>query len=73
MFTIPIIIIVLTVVLLFEPYRTDEERWTTRERSYGYPFYWRMQYDESELKNHSKLYNRPYKIERTVKNVIYVE
>lgn len=72
------LILTIGLVLIFNPYRalrwrTDEERWTARERSHGHPFYMRMRFDPHETKNHSKLYNTPYKVERAVKNVIYVE
>ena len=72
------IFITIGLFLIFNPYRalrwrTNDERWTTRERSYGHPFYMRMRFDPEETKNHVKLYNTPYKIERSVKNVIYVE
>ena len=73
-----VVFLLVGIFLLFNPYkalrwRTDEERWSTRERSYGHPFYMRMRFDPEEIKNHAKLYNRPYKMERTVKNVMYVE
>ncbi len=45
---IPLIIILIT-GLIFNPYLAHEsrdtlERWTTRERSFGHPYYWRMRY-----------------------------
>ena len=45
---IPLIIVVI-VGLIFNPYLAFEpkdmlEQWTTRERSFGHPYYWRMRY-----------------------------
>ena len=47
----------LGIVLIFNPLsafqpRNEIERWTTRERSFGYPYYWKMRYCTSgTLKN----------------------
>jgi hypothetical protein len=45
------LLIVLGTVWIFNPYmahrwRTDVERWTTRERSHGHPFYWLMRFGD---------------------------
>ena len=67
---------------VFAPYkahrwRTDLERWTTRDRSHGWPFYYNLQFgpdgwsDQNE--RHHYTYNRPCKMTRTCKNVIIVE
>lgn len=45
---IPLIIIVIA-GLIFNPYLSHKpknilERWSTRERSFGHPYYWRMRY-----------------------------
>lgn len=47
------ILIIIGVAWLFNPYmaqrwRTTRERWTTRERSHGHPFYWRMRYADPD-------------------------
>lgn len=96
-----ILTLVFGIVWMFNPYmasrwRTDVERWTTRERSYGHPFYWKMRYADKDSaydhdadpgcsssgvscgnrsckSMHNNLYNRPTKIIRRVKNIIYVE
>ncbi len=75
------IIILITVFYIFNPYvawcwRSNEELWRTRERSFGWPFYWRMQPGndpESQKKYFSCLKNPVCKVERLVNNVIYVE
>lgn len=73
------ILIILVVVWIFNPYvgwkwRTNEELWKTREASFGWPFYWKMQNDpEAKRKNYSCLTNSPCKVERVVKNIIYIE
>lgn len=45
---IPLIVILITGLIL-NPYMSHKprdmlERWTTRERSFGHPYYWRMRY-----------------------------
>ena len=52
---IPLIIIVIT-GLLFNPYlafkpRDNFERWTTRELSYGHPYYWKKRYCSGKQSN----------------------
>ena len=47
------LLLVVGVVWVFNPYmahrwRTDVERWTTRERSHGHPFYWMMRYGDRD-------------------------
>lgn len=80
MFQILIIPLLITVGVywLFNPYlahrwRTCGERWSTRERSHGHPFYWMMRYNPDWIKYHHLAYNRPYKAQCNVKNVMYVE
>lgn len=46
-----LLVVVLATAYVFSPYfalrpRTSEERWTTRERSYGHPYYWKLRYGE---------------------------
>jgi len=47
------ILVVIGVIYIFNPYisqrwRTTRERWTTRERSHGYPFYWMMRFGDKD-------------------------
>ena len=86
------LLVIVGVVWIFNPYmahrwRTCVERWTTRERSHGHPFYWLMRYGDKDsaydhdadwqsksyIGMHKNLYNRPAKQECNVKNVIYIE
>ena len=48
-----ILMLVVGVVWIFNPYlahrwRSTKERWTTRQRSHGYPFYWMMRYGDKD-------------------------
>lgn len=47
------ILVLISVVWIFNPYlahrwRSTRERWTTRERSHGYPFYWMMRFGDKD-------------------------
>lgn len=47
------IIAMIGVVWIFNPYlahrwRSTRERWTTRERSHGHPFYWMMRFGDKD-------------------------
>jgi len=49
---IPLIVLIIA-GLVFNPYMAHEprdmlERWTTRERSFGHPYYWRMRFCAGE-------------------------
>ena len=76
-----VVAILISLFLVFNPYmawiwRTDDELWRTREESYGWPFYWKMQPGndpEAKRKYYSCLTNPTCKVQRRVKNVIYVE
>lgn len=71
-----LIVVVVSVYLIFNPYlawkwRTDEELWRTREHSYGWPFYSRIQTDP--MLKRKCLSNPVCKAERLVGNTIYIE
>lgn len=75
------IAIILSLYWIWNPYlgwtwRSNEELWRTRERSYGWPFYWKMQPGndpEAKRAYYSCLTNPVCKTERLVGNVIYIE
>lgn len=68
------IIFALGSVMWLYRWRTSAERWTTRERSHGHPFYWLMRYTGWGKRYHHRLYNRPHhKAAYNVKNIIYIE
>lgn len=79
MLSISVLVIVVIIIWIFNPYmsyiwRSACERWHTRERSYGHPFY-------SMIKERrcipqpllNELYNRTCKKTCYKKNVIYIE
>lgn len=46
-------IVLVGVAWIFNPYlaprwRTNAERWTTRERSHGHPFYWMLRFGDKD-------------------------
>lgn len=53
--------------------RTNDELWHTREHSYGYPFYWMMQYCPGFSNEHPEVYNRFHKDRSCFRNVMYLE
>ncbi len=66
------------IYMLFNPYMSFKpknciEKWTTRERSYGHPYYWKMRYCPEMNIHHPDVYNRPLKERCYNRNVMYVE
>lgn len=84
------LIFIVGTIWVFNPYmshqwRSSKERWTTRERSHGHPFYWKIRYGKKSSPydydagcdgicyGGENLANRPRKMQYTVKNVDYIE
>ena len=73
------IIIVISLFTIFNPYmaftpRSACERWQTRERSYGHPFYWKMKnLPEFHNRHLLQVYNKPLKMRRYPRTTMYVE
>lgn len=70
-----------TLAILFNPYgaqrwRTTLERWTARDRSHGWPYYWTFKNqcpkDRSGMIE-AKAYNRHRRHSRVCSNIIYLE
>lgn len=63
---------------IFNPYMAFKpkncvEQWTTRERSYGHPYYWKLRYCPDEYVRHPDTYNRHMKYRYNNKNIMYLE
>ena len=63
---------------IFNPYmafkpKNNIQRWTTREKSYGHPHYWKLRYCPSSIINHPNAYNRHTKKRHYFRNVMYIE
>ena len=66
------------VFYIFNPYmyfkpKTNVEKWTTREQSYGHPYYWKLRYCSDEYVHHPDVYNRPMKQRCNSRNIMYLE
>lgn len=66
------------VYMIFNPYlsfkpKTEIERWTTRERSYGHPYYFKLRYSPDQYIHHSDVYNRPSKQRCYPRTTMYLE
>lgn len=75
---------IITIAFLFNGARRNRnsiERWTTRERSHGWPYYWKVKQqmwacpqNEALWKAlEDKAFNRYAPITRVCKNIIYLE
>lgn len=58
--------------LAFKP-KTLCEKWTTRERSHGHPYYWKMRYNPNNYVHHPDVYNRPLKQRCYPRTTMYLE
>ena len=87
------VLLVFGVGFIFNPYLANgwlwkgcQEEWTTRERSYGHPFYWKLRFFGGERMAdgmcviphrdhlvHPILSNRPQHHRRYPRNVMYLE
>lgn len=72
------LILVITTYKLFNPYLSFEpksvyEQWTTRERSYGHPYYWKMRYCPETYAFHPDAYNRRLKKRCYLRTTMYLE
>jgi hypothetical protein len=76
---IPIILTIL-IVYVFNPYMSFEpkdefESWTTRERSFGYPYYWRARFEPGFIEDKGRLnraFNRDYYKRCNWRNVMLI-
>ena len=58
--------------LAFKP-KTLCEKWTTRERSHGHPYYWKMRYCPEMYVHHPDVYNRRMKQRCYSRTTMYLE
>lgn len=71
-------ILVGTMYAIYNPYlafkpKSIEEQWTTREQSYGHPYYWKMRYCPEYNVHHAAAYNRPMKQRCYPRTTMYLE
>lgn len=74
---IPITIVIIS-YWIFNPYmsfvpKDNFERWTTNERSYGWPYYWKMKYQPGFLEANQDVYNHMNKHRYYIDNVMIIE
>lgn len=70
--------IILGCYAIFNPYlsfvpKDCVEKWTTRERSHGHPYYWKMRYQPEQYIHHTDVYNRPLKQRCYLRTTMYIE
>lgn len=81
---IVVISVVMAVAFLFNPYgaqrrRTTVERWTARDRSHGWPYYWKFKQHMARCPKdtsgvlEARAYNRHGRGTRVCSNIIYLE
>ena len=58
--------------LAFKP-KTSCEKWTTRERSYGHPYYFKLKYEPKNYVHHPDVYNRSMKQRCYSRTTMYLE